>query len=320
MWPRILWSRRSIGLAAVVLTVAPLLNAARASDADKLSPVQIFWRAQAAINRLAQPAYIAFTFENQGDNFTNDRQSVIPTRELLRVLVRVSDGFAVITALKDQLGEDISHPRAFVVTTTNDYFSVSNVLRLGDFPLADFGLRYGTPSRAGFFEPSTPLPSTSPLRTIATVFAFEPPPYQITDLGDTIVGGRPSYHLALVPIRDPTRNVLREMWIDKTTFLPTRCVAVRTVIDPFEYFTYLVTVDNVEIDGRMVNVSAVGHSKNGLGKWEISDVSFPASEPDWVFDRAQWTHHFGEQIPNLPPNQPAPGASATPTPSDELFQ
>jgi hypothetical protein len=298
------------GLAAVVLTLATTLPyATQASDTDTLSPVQIFWRAQAAVNRLVQPAYIAFTFENQGSNFTNDRQSIILTRELLRVLVRASDGFAVITALKDQVGDDVSHPSPFVVATTNDYFAVSNVLRLGDFPLADFGLRYGTRSRAGFFEPPGPLPTGSPLRTIATVFAFEPPPYQITNLGDTIVNDRPVYHLALVPLRDPARNVLRQMWIDMTTFLPARYVAVRTVIDPFEYFTYLVTVDSVEVDGHMVNVKAVGNSKNGLGKWQISDVSFPASEPDWVFDRVQWTRHNGELIPSLPPNKPeSPGS------------
>ena len=318
MWRRILCPHRAIGLAAIVLTVASTqLNAALATDTDTLSPVQVFWRAQAAINRLAQPAYIAFTFENQGYNLANDRQSIVPTRELLRVLVRTSDGFAVIAALKNQGGEDIAHPGPFVVATTNDYFAVSNVLRLGDFPLTDFGLRYGTPSRPGFFEPVKPLPSASPLLTIATVSAFKPPPYQITNLGDTVVKGQPVYHLALVPIRDPTRNVLRQMWIDKTTFLPARYVAFRTVSDPFEYFSYLVTVDTVEIDGRMVNVRAAGNSKNGLGKWQISNVSFPASEPDWVFDRAQWRRHIGEQIPDLAPKEPAPSASATSPPSPD---
>jgi hypothetical protein len=307
-------------LAAIVLTVASAqVNVALASDTDALSPVQIFWRAQAAINRLPQPAYIAFTFENQGYNSTNDRQSIVPTRELLRVLVRASDGSAVITALKNQGGQDVAHPGAFVVTTTNDYFAVSNVLRLGDFPLADFGLRYGTPSRPGFFEPLRPPPSASPLLTIATVFAFKAPPYQITKLGDTVIEGRPVYHLALAPIRDPARNVLRQMWIDKETFLPARYVAFRTVIDPFEYFSYLVTVDAVEIDGRIVNVSAAGNSKNGLGKWLISDVSFPALEPDWVFDRAQWRSHNGEQIPNLAPNERAPNASATSPPSRRII-
>jgi hypothetical protein len=301
---------RAICLAGMVLALTPVLaGATPAPDAVELSPVQIYWRAQAAVNRLAQPPYIAFTFENQGYLFANDtaeQRSVVPTHEFLRAVVRVADGSAVITALKNFAGQDISRPRPFVINTTSDYFAVSNIFRLGDFPLADFGLRYGTPSRPGFFEPAGPLATASPLHVIATVVAFEPPPYKIVNLGDATVGGQPVYHLGLDPLREPSHNVLRQMWIDKTTFLPVRYVALRTVIIPDEYLKYLVTVDSAVIDEHIVNVGASGNSSIGLGKWHVSDVSFPASEPDWVFDRAQWARHDGEVIPNLPPSTPAP--------------
>jgi hypothetical protein len=53
-------------------------------------------------------------------------------------------------------------------------------------------------------------------------------------------------------------------------------------------YTYLVTVDSVEIDGRLVNVDADGED--------------------------QWPRHNGEQIPNLAASTPAPTAIATPPP------
>ncbi|MBV8148342.1 MAG: hypothetical protein JO092_04560 [Candidatus Eremiobacteraeota bacterium] len=224
---------------------------------------------------------------------------------MLRTLVRVSDGAAVVVAFRDQAGAAVPRPEARVVTTEINYLAVSNVVRLGDFPLTDFGLRYGSPSRAGFFEPPYPSPQASELRVIATVHAFETPPYRITDLGDTAIDGHPVYHLGLEPIRDPARNVLRQMWIDKESFLPVRYLAWRTVDTPLEHFAYLVTVNCAAIDGHLVNMDAVGTNDHGQGNWRIFDVSFPAAEPDWVFDPSQWKAHFGEAIPNLAPSSSA---------------
>jgi hypothetical protein len=250
-----------------------------------LSPVQIYSEAQAAVNRLPRPAYLAFSFENEGHTFMQHHTTIAPRGELLRVLVRASDGAAVVVAFKDMAGEDIPHKVAGVVTTPNGWLIVSNVERLGDFPLADFGLRYGTPPRPGFFEPSETAPQASPLRVIADVVAIAPPPYRIVDLGDTTIDARPVYHLGLDPIRDPAHNLLRQMWIDKE-------------------YSYPVTVDSAEVDGRLVNVDADGESRVGRAKWHVFAISFPDSEPDWVFDPAQWPRHNGEQIPNLAPTRP----------------
>jgi hypothetical protein len=266
-----------------------------------LSPVQIYSQAQAAVNRLPQPAYIAFSFENEGYTFMQHHTTIAPRGELLRVLVRASDGAAAVVAFKDMAGEDIPHKLAGVVTTPNAWLMVTNVERLGDFPLADFGVRYGAPSRPSFFEPAEPAPQASPLRVIADVVAVAPPPYRIVDLGDTTIDARPVYHLGLDPIRDPPHNLLRQMWIDKTTFLPVRYVAVRTVESPSQDYSYPVTVDSAEVDGCLVNVDADGESRVGRAKWRVFAISFPDSEPDWVFDPAQWPRHNGEQIPNLAP-------------------
>jgi hypothetical protein len=293
--------------AVLVLTMAAALADTPATiSPGALSPNQIYGRAQASVNRLAEPAYIAFTFENQGFTFMNYHQATALRRELIRVLMRVSSGVAVVVVLKNEIGEDISAPRATVVVDSNDYFNVSNVVRLADFPLADFGLRYATPSRSSFFEPAGPSPKASPLQVIASVVAFKSPPYRIVDLGDASIDGRPVYHLGLDPIENPTHNVLRQMWIDKATFLPVRYLAMRSVATPADYYTYLVTVNAIEIAGHLVNVDATGKNKYGLSAWRISDVSFPDSEPDWVFDHTQWAAHNGKTIPNLPPSSPAP--------------
>ncbi|MGB6412239.1 MAG: hypothetical protein WBF19_02735, partial [Candidatus Cybelea sp.] len=294
---------------ARLMIAAALAETPPTISPNALSPDQIYWRAQAAVNRLAEPAYIAFTFENQGFTFMNHHQATALRRELIRVLLRVSSGVAVVVVLKNEIGEDISRPRATVVADPNDYFDVSNVVRLADFPLADFGLRYATPSRPSFFEPAGPSPKASPLQVIATVVAFKPPPYRIVDLGDVSIDGRSFYHLGLDPIDNATQNVLRQMWIDKATFLPVRYVAMRSVATPADYYTYLLTVNAIEIAGHLVNVDATGKNKYGLSAWRISDVSFPDAEPDWVFDHTQWGAHNGQTIPNLPPSSPAPAAT-----------
>lgn len=306
---------RQYGVATMFLTLlAAQGKAAIASDTDELTPVQVYWRAESAVNRLPpQPTYIAFTFENRGAAYVGPYNS--PSRylensgELLRVLVRTSDGRAAVCAFKNQRGWELPQPIVGIVTDRVGWLAVTNIMRLGDFPLADFGLRYDTDSRPNFFEANTPSQQAWPIPVIGRVVAFAPPPYRIVNLGDTTMNDHPAYHFGLDPIRNPERNVLRQIWIDKATFLPVRYVALRTVLDVPVPFTYAITVDSEEIDGHLVNVDADGSSEDGLGRWRISEISFPDTEPGWVFDPVQWPRHNGEQIPNL-----AASASGLPVP------
>ena len=258
---------------------------------------------QRAVNALPYPPYIAFTFENRGT--VGDQ----PVRELLRVLVRTYDGVAVMTVIRDFRGDTLKTPRATVVAQKLDFLNVSNVLRLGDFPLADFGLRYVRPARPDFFEPDDAgaKTATSSLKVIATVGATSGPQYRMSDPEIVDIDGKRAYHFTLDPSRNPKHNVVREIWIDTATNLPVRYVAQRFIEDyPGDYYSYIIAVDARDIDGHLVNVAADGAnlSRGLVGKWQISDVSFPDSEPDWVFDRAQWKLHIGEPIPNLAPSQP----------------
>lgn len=48
--------------------------------------------------------------------------------------------------------------------------------------------------------------------------------YDVTDLGDVVEDGTALHHLGLRPLRDPSRNRLRELWLDAKTSVPVRAI------------------------------------------------------------------------------------------------
>ncbi|MBV8198184.1 MAG: hypothetical protein JO263_08610 [Candidatus Eremiobacteraeota bacterium] len=95
-------------------------------------------------------------------------------------------------------------------------------------PTYMFGLRY----RA--LEQAAPLGQT-PLRVIATVSA-QSPDYRVELIDTPAIGGVPTYHLKLTPLRHPKDNRLRELWVGLNDDLPRRAViagnfTVRPLVD-----------------------------------------------------------------------------------------
>jgi hypothetical protein len=267
--------------------------------ARALSPEDIYLRAQEAVNALPQPDYVAFTLQDH----TQKQHSL--DQERLRILVRSSDGHAFVVPLQDA-GGNTPHEQPGVAT--NSFERWTALYRIGDFPLADFGLRKRGSGRPGIFEASgTPQPEPADMsgtRVIASVRVVNIP-YRIVDLGDTTIDGYPVYHLGLQPRYDAGHHVLREMWIDKASLLPRRYVAERFVGGLIS-FRYLVTVNTATIDGHLVNIDADGHFNvnrallihyTGEGRWTVSDVSFPAAPPSWLFDPGAFSAHKSEAIP-----------------------
>ena len=215
-------SLKSIAVAlATVLTCVVPWSVARGADAP-VSPTEIYVKMRAAVNALPVPPYIAFT--EQGDCRENGRAFV----DRMRIVTRVADAHAWVRPILDQRGNP--SPLAPRVVTTIVYPGTI-IERVGEFPLADFGLRPRRAGRPGLFEaPGTPEPAPSPngLQTIGSISTYNLS-YGITDLGDTTIGSAPVYRLGLSPIRDPGHNVLREIWVDANTYLPTRYVAERFV-------------------------------------------------------------------------------------------
>jgi hypothetical protein len=268
----------------------------------------IFDATRAAVSRLASPPYVAFTLQDAG--YSDNSKSA----EQLRVLVRASDGAAVVIALADPNGVEIAHPSPRVILGPS-YGSLSYISRLGDFTLYDFSLRYDTPKRPGLFDaPGTPEPEATPeVKTLAVVRAYNPG-YIIADLGDTTLDGLDVFHLGFTPIRDPGHHVLREMWIDKASSLPLRYlteIPVNYPSDAGQVVQHEATVDTALLDGHLTNTEVNGRFRirvgevdtDGVVKWSVSEVSFPVDVPDWAFDLAQWKNHIGEAIPGLAPNE-----------------
>lgn len=282
-----------------LLAVAAFSCLSAGVQAQTLSPEDIYLHAQQAVNALSEPDYIAFTLQDH----TQKPHSL--DQERLRILVRFSDGHAFVVPMQDADGKP-SHDQPGVAATSFDHWT--GLYRIGDFPLADFGLRKHGSRRPGIFEASgTPQPEptdTPGTRVIASVRAVNIP-YRIVDLGDTRIDDRAVFHLGLQPRYDAGHHVLREIWIDKTSFLPRRYVAERFVGGLIS-FRYLVTVNTTVIDGHLVNADADGHFNvnralllhySGEGRWTVSDVSFPAAPPNWLFDPAIYAQHKGEAIP-----------------------
>jgi hypothetical protein len=274
-----------IAVFAVFAVVQP--TATPAQPVEALDAKAIYLKTVAAVNALPLPPYVEFTSQN--DSYVQNAA----VQDQLRIVMRVSDGYAFVELLRNQEGQPTPLARAQVVT---DGHFPSSIYRLGDFPLADFGLRLGPQTRPGIFEDTgtpEPEPSGAP-RPIASVKVIDIP-YALVDLGDDSVNGRATYHLGMTPLRDPGHHVLRQMWVDKTTFLPLRYVAERFVDATAFKFRYLVTVNTALVAGHLVNIDADGHFDVhralffryvGEGRWTIAGVAFPRNEPDWMFDPA----------------------------------
>jgi hypothetical protein len=288
-----------VALATVAPSDAPAGAAATAPPSHP-DATSIYERARDAVDALAVPTYIAFTEQD----LSSGRDGFL--QEQVRIVVRTSDGHAIVRRLRDYNGDPVSE-RPRVVTTP--LYPVTIIYRVGDFPLADFGMRRTT-TRPGIFEASgTPEPAATGevLRTLTTVRVSDLA-YRLTDLGDETLGARIVYHLGLEPLRDPGHHVLRELWIDRETSLPVRYVAERFVGMAGMPFRYLVTVDAAMYDGHLVNVEADGRFDvhralviryAGEGHWKIADVGFPASVPDWAFDPSEYAEHGSENVPGL---------------------
>lgn len=289
---------RTVLIAAVAAAASPTSGLAQAPP---LTPTEIYLKMRAAVNALPVPPYIAFT---EQDSSTH-KYALLQDR--LRIVMRTSDAHAWMRTITTAIGNP---GREEPLVVTNGVYPGTPIERVGEFPLADFGLRPRRAGRAGIFEaPGTPqpAPSESSLTSIGSVTGYNLS-YRLADLGDAEIGGAPVFHLGLFPYRDPGHNVLREAWVDKSTFVPRRFVAERFVENAPFSFRYLITVDTALIGGHLVNVNAAGHFEvhrgliynyAGDGRWAISDVTFPADPPAWLFDPDHYKDHKGEPVPDL---------------------
>jgi len=145
----------------------------------------------------------------------------------------------------------------------------------------------------------TPEPTGLPT-VIGSVTAYGELEYHVTAV--TTEGS--TLHLSLRPIRDPDRNRLREVYVDKKTYELKKLVATdKLFITPGnEIHPELFTITMSMSDGRPL-VTAVngvttddytgdGHVVN----YQFKDIKFPSALPDWYFNAHSYAMHL-EQAP-----------------------
>jgi hypothetical protein len=162
------------------------------------------------------------------------------------------------------------------------------------------------PPTADLFEPApahprpitfvpTPEPIGTALPTIGSVSAIGEFDYDITSV---VVEGN-ELHLTLLPNRDPDRNRLRELWVDKKTLELRKLVATDKLflLPSNDVYGVLFTVtlqmiDNVPCVTSIHGVVGDGYSGDGqVVDYTFTDISFPATLPEWYFEPKTYPQH-----------------------------
>lgn len=159
-------------------------------------------------------------------------------------------------------------------------------------PTADvFGLAGAVPAPPGTPNPAYP--------TIASVRASGGPAYDVTSMD--IQSGQ--WHLRVRPRHVPGTYILREVWADAATLeIRKAVVADKLFIEAGPTYDQLDTIAFTLVGGRETITHV--HSRanfdtepDGDGfdvDYEFSDVTFPATLPDWYFQPQSYGAHVSE--------------------------
>ena len=108
-------------------------------------------------------------------------------------------------------------------------------------------------------------------------------------------------HLSLVPIRDPNRNRLREIYVDKKTLELTKLIATdKLFIGKDEIHPVQFTINMSMIEGRplVTTIHAVTtddyKGDSSVVDFTFKDIKFPSSLPDWYFNARAYAVHTSE--------------------------
>ncbi len=156
-------------------------------------------------------------------------------------------------------------------------------------------------------EPYTPEPSASEAPVIGRVTSVLELDYRVT--AETIEGNL--IHLAVEAISDRERNRLRDIYADKTTYELVRLVANDKLFLSGSYsdvYGTIFTINMGTVQGVPVVTSihgTVGRDDRGVdynddGKevdFTFSNITFPATLPDWYFNARQYGAHQNDVPP-----------------------
>jgi hypothetical protein len=154
--------------------------------------------------------------------------------------------------------------------------------------------------RAAFHDPdprasATPSPAPSPgLREIAVV-STRVRTYDISLVGIESIDGQPVYHLKLRPLRDPSNNRLRDLWVDTSSFAPRKLVeALNFVSGPGTTVPWSVTFaqdGSVSYIDRETALAPVTYEKHHY------------SEATVTFENVREVEKFSDDLSRFVPDQ-----------------
>lgn len=268
--------RRFVVIIATVLAAFSSASAAEtAPDSSALSPQQIFIKARQSWRARPLPAYIKYRVDGE---FNRKRKHITADYE---VTYRTSDRQAMTVSLphspKDKVERTFGPPRIS--------------------PDATFGVA----PRAAYSSDAVAdaVATAAQATTIGRVTAIVKIPYDMSLASDETYADRPVYHLILKPQHDPDIYRLRELWIDKQNFdvWHIRAIAIAQVGMIHQPFVYNAFFKPVESYWMLDKMFASGRLRvflfqyGGSGDLAFPSIEFPASVPEWTFDKKSYDEH-----------------------------
>ena len=166
------------------------------------------------------------------------------------------------------------------------------------------------PPTADLFEPApsrprpvsfvpTPEPGASSLPTIGKISVTGEFDYRV----DTIATEGDELHLKISPTRDPDRNRLRELFVDRKTLELHKLVATDKlfILGSSDVYGVTFTVTLGMLGGTPIVKTihgVVGDGYQGDGSivdYTFRDMTFPTTLPDWYFDPKTYQQHEAQE-------------------------
>jgi hypothetical protein len=152
----------------------------------------------------------------------------------------------------------------------------------------------GVPIEIASAGPSA-APSGEP-RTIGEVSARSRP-YALALVGDETVDGVDAVHLKLTPFADPDHHVLRDLWIDRSSFAVVRLAGEARGAAGLARATF--EADYAQSPAAQLLTAVTGYVKAQLAflkigadfSYALTNLTLPETLPDWCFDQRAYDAH-----------------------------
>ncbi len=271
-WLAGLSARTALGVfcaAAFVLSAGPL--AALGAEVTGISGEAILGQVKAKFRAYQRPAFVGYTLSRQ-DGIVG--RPGLADAYTLRVWCRTADRAALARSVRGAVADG---PLTFVRPAFNQAVDPGP-------PTADIFERNAFAPAAAAAAAETP-PAEIP--TLAVVAVHVETDYRV----ERVESIGTSYVLQLAPRRDPARNRLRTLWVDRDSFDLERAIATDTlyagdaqsaeVFDMrFEKQDGIPVIRTIEMRSDTAKPLELGHR----GVFRFQNIAFATAMPGWYFE------------------------------------